>query len=350
MVKAGFKPLEPYKNANSKWKCECLKCGKNVSITYGNIRSGFSGRKECCSPVAVHSKKEAIKKFATQGFILLQPYTTSNAYLKVECKKCGRISKRSYQSLEKRGKKLKCVWCANLRKDPKDIVRLMKRNGFRPTTPYVGANKSWKCICLKCKKLVTTSYSNIRDGGGCGYCAKNIIDPKDARKNMISWGYKPLEPYKGNHKNWKSMHIPCKNIVNPQYAQLQQGMGGCRHCAEWGFQYDKESYLYLITHQKLAAHKVGIGNIAKSRKADRLHRLGIEGWKEFRVWKFSEGRIALDIEKQVLKILRSDMKLVAPLRKEQIRNEGYSETVEADSITLVELEKIIKRVIKQRTH
>jgi hypothetical protein len=346
MIKAGFEPLEPYKNAHSKWKCKCLKCGKNISITYGNIRSGFSGRKQCCSPVAVHSKEEAIKKFATQGFILLQPYTISSAYLKVECKKCGKISKRSYQSLETRGKKPKCVWCANLRKDSKEVVAFMTKNGLKPKTPYKGANEPWKCICLKCKKEVSSSYASVRDGSGCGYCKKNIVDPKDARKNMISWGYKPLEPYKNNHKNWKSMHIPCKNIVNPTYAQLQQGNGGCRHCAEWGFQYDKESYLYLITHNKLGAHKIGIGNVAKKLKADRLHRLKIEGWKIHKVWNFDEGKKALIFEKRIFQVLRKELQLPIFLSKDQIRNEGYSETINADSITLLELEKIIKKVIK----
>jgi hypothetical protein len=346
MKKAGFQPLEPYKNANSKWKCKCLKCGKSVSITYGNIRNGNSGRKQCCSSVAVISKHDAIKKFAAQGFILLQPYTTSSASLKVRCKKCQKISKRSYQSLQVRGKKPRCVWCANLRKDPVEVVQFMKENGFKPTTSYKGANESWRCLCLKCKKIVKTSYASVRDGRGCGYCKKNIIDPKDARKNMISWGYKPLEPYKGTHENWKSMHIPCKNIVNPQYAQLKQMMGGCRHCAEWGFQYDKESYLYLITHKKLGAHKIGLGNIAKKLKADRLHRLKIEGWEVSRVWNFNEGKKALMFEKQIFRILRKDLKLPIFLSKDQIRNEGYSETIDADSITLSELEMIIKKVVK----
>jgi len=40
------------------------------------------------------------------------------------------------------------------------------------------------------------------------------------------------------------------------------------------------------------------------------------------------------------------MKLPIFLTKKQIRNEGYSETINSDSITLLELEKIIKKVIK----
>jgi hypothetical protein len=172
-----------------------------IKVRYGNIRYGFSGRKQCCSPVAVIPKKEALKKFDKHGFILLEPYTTSSKALNVICKKCGKKSKRSMQSLERDGKKLRCVWCANLRKDSKEVIAFMTKNGLKPKTPYKGANEPWKCICLKCKKEVSSSYASVRDGSGCGYCKKNIVDPKDARKNMISWGYKPLEPYKNNHKN-----------------------------------------------------------------------------------------------------------------------------------------------------
>ena len=346
MLKAKFQPQEPYKGANTPWKVKCLLCEKVIKVRYGNIRYGFSGRKQCCSPVAVIPRKEALKKFDKHGFILLEPYTTSSKALNVICKKCGKKSKRSMQSLERDGKKLRCVWCANLRKDSKEVIAFMTKNGLKPKTPYKGANEPWKCICLKCKKEVSSSYASVRDGKGCKYCAGNFIDPKDAESNMINWGYKPQEPYKGTHHNWKSIHIPCGNIVSPEYAQIQQGFGGCRHCAEWGFQYDKQSYLYLITHKQLKAHKVGIGNVAKKLKADRLHRLKIEGWELFKKWDFDEGKKALKVEQQIFKVLREDMKLPIFLTKNQIRNEGYSETINAEDITLLELEKVIRKVLK----
>ena len=346
MLGAKFQPQEPYKGANTPWKVKCLLCGKVVKVRYSNIRYGFSGRKKCCSPVAVIPKKEALKNFDKHGFSLLEPYTTSGKALSVKCKKCGKKSKRSMQSLERNGKKQRCVWCANLRKDSKEIVAFMIKNGLKPKTAYKGANEPWSCVCLKCKKEVSPSYASIRDGKGCKYCARNFIDSKDAERNMINWGYKPQEPYKGTHHNWKSLHIPCGNIVSPEYAQIQQGLGGCRHCAEWGFQYDKESYLYLITHDKLGAHKIGIGNRAKKLQADRLHRLKIEGWEIYKVWNFDHGKKALMIEKQIFQVLRKKLQLPIYLSKDQIRNEGYSETINADSITLLELEEIIKKAIK----
>ena len=351
MLDAKFQPQEPYKGANTPWKVKCLLCGKVIKVRYGNIRYGFSGRKQCCSPVAVIPKKEALKEFDKHGFILLEPYTTSSKALNVKCKKCEKKSKRSLQSLVRAEKKMRCVWCANLRQDPKKLIDIMLKYDLEPLEPYKGANESWKCKCLRTGKTVSPSYSSIRRSKNhvCKFCGQNFVDPREANKFMISKGYKPQVPYTTVHTNWESIHIPCGNIVSPQYAQIQQGFGGCRHCAEWGFQYDKRSYLYLITHKKLKAHKVGIGNIAIKQKADRLHRLKIEGWELFKKWDFDEGKKVLKVEQQIFKVLRDDMKLPIFLTKNQIRNEGYSETISADSITLLELEKIIKKVIKNNS-
>jgi len=164
---------------------------------------------------------------------------------------------------------------------------------------------------------------------------------------MISKGYKPQVPYTTGHTNWESIHIPCGNIVSPQYAQIQQGFGGCRHCADYGFQYDKKSYLYLITNPSLNAHKVGIANVAKRTKGDRLRRMQNDGWVVFKVWDFDEGKIVLNIETEIFKILRIDMKIPQYLSAGEMKHEGETETVDAELITLLQLEKIINKVIRR---
>ena len=105
------------------------------------------------------------------------------------------------------------------------------------------------------------------------------------------------------------------------------------------------SYLYLITHKELGSHKVGIGNHKK--KNDRLGRFRIYGWETHKVWEFETGEEALKIEKEVFKILRKEMKLPIFLSNEDMpKTQGHSETVDADSITLLQLEKIINKVIR----
>jgi hypothetical protein len=163
---------------------------------------------------------------------------------------------------------------------------------------------------------------------------------------MVASGYKPLLAFENVHANWKSIHLPCGNTVYPQYSQIQQGFGGCRHCAKWGYQYDKESYIYLITHPQLESHKIGIANTSKLKKNDRLHRHQKGGWLVFKTWYFEEGRTVEKIEKEVFRILRSEMRIKQHLSRSEMRYAGETETISADSITLLELEKIIKKVIR----
>ena len=109
------------------------------------------------------------------------------------------------------------------------------------------------------------------------------------------------------------------------------------------------SYLYLITHDEFNSHKVGIGNVRSIKRSweDRLEKFKREGWQTYKVWQFKTGGEALKIEKAVFKVIRKDLKLPIHLSKEQMpKTEGQSETVDADSITLLQLEKIIKKVIK----
>ena len=45
--KAKLEPLEPYKNARTKWKCKCLKCGETVTPTFHNLEQGNGGCINC---------------------------------------------------------------------------------------------------------------------------------------------------------------------------------------------------------------------------------------------------------------------------------------------------------------
>ena len=40
MLKAGLKPLEPYKSDRTPWKCACQKCKEIVFPTYKSVKNG----------------------------------------------------------------------------------------------------------------------------------------------------------------------------------------------------------------------------------------------------------------------------------------------------------------------
>jgi hypothetical protein len=168
---------------------------------------------------------------------------------------------------------------------------------------------------------------------------------------MLSVFLEPLEPYKSAQARWKCKCLKCGNIVYPQFNNVQQDNGGCGYCSKKGIDLNKPSYLYLITHEVLGAHKIGIGNVQEKMRVDRLKgNRGFlsNGWKIHKIWQFKNGAEATKVETAVFKVVRKDLKLKPYLSKEDMpKTRGESETVSADSITLLQLEKIIRKIISE---
>jgi hypothetical protein len=189
-------------------------------------------------------------------------------------------------------------------------------------------------------------YNNVRKGSTCVYCSKRRTDETTAIKFMLEADLQPLEPYSGNKIPWKSKCLKCAQIVYPRWNDVQKGHSGCNYCAPKGINLNKPSYVYLITHQGLMAHKVGIGNHKKLN--DRLGRFRKFGWQTYKKWEFETGQAALEIEREVFRILRIELGLPIYLSFDDMKKtQGHTETVEADAITLPELERLINGVINR---
>ena len=234
----------------------------------------------------------------------------------------------------------------NKKTDPNDAVALMIKNGFKPLEPYKSYQARWKNRCMTCKKIVYTSYGNQKaKKRKCQYCANNKLDTKKIISAMKKAGVKPLEPYKKYNSRWKCKCIKCGKIVYPSWDTVNQGKGSCRYCAKYGINYNTPSYVYLITHYELNAHKVGFGNHKK--REDRLSRFNKKGWKTHKVWQMETGGKAVDIEKEIFRIIRKELSIPIYLTKADMPHTGgQAETMNADLISLLELEKIVKKVIK----
>ncbi len=288
MLKAGLKPLEPYKKSSAKWKCLHIECGEIVYPRYDGIKQGQTG----CRPCGYKNQ--------------FQPY-----------------------------------------KITADVATaLMIKNGFKPQEPFKSYQSPWKCKCLKCGKIVYTTYGNQKQKKRkCVFCVGKRLDPKKAIAVMKKAGVKPLEPYKKFNSRWKCKCLKCGKIVYPSWDTVNQGKGACRYCVKYGINYNVPSYIYLITHYQLNAHKVGFGNHKK--REDRLQRFNKKGWKTHKVWQMNTGGEAVDIEKEIFIIIRKELNIPIYLTKADMPHTGgQAETMDADLITLLELEKIINKVIK----
>jgi hypothetical protein len=425
MLKAGFKPLEPYKSALSNWKCLHLSCGETVFPRYNSIQQGRGGCLTCGHLIGKTktrlSKSELNSRLKRKQLKLIGEYETVDKPFKIQCLICRKYSETTISTLSKKSRGEGCEKCrrqtAGLLPNKVATEEMIKK-GLTPLEAYKSYKTPWLCKCKVCKKVKKISRESVRRRSiqfqGCSQCAKksqdkkrikdseeivlkrfrdknlkltgayikasqavevecltcghtfetmglsltrqkyscakcagNYVNPIEAKKFMMLNGYKPKVEFPGAHTSWKSKHLLCGNDAAPSYTTIKSGNGGCKHCAKYGFQYSKPAYLYLITKPAINSHKIGIANPAKSKRSDRLYRFQYHGWQVFKIWNFKTGKVAEQVENLILLELRIKKKIPIYLSKAEMSGQGgHTETMSADSITLLELEKIIKKAIK----
>jgi hypothetical protein len=206
MISAGLKPLEPYKSANSDWKCKCATCKNEVISRYNRVQQGFG------CPICAYraggmkirlSEETALKKLSEYNLEALEPY------------------------------------------DKSDI--------------------NWKCRCLLCGEIVFPKLKNLQRGdGGCYSCGmkkagqKNTLTQEEAMLVVTTAGFEPLEPYKNALSKWKLRHKICNSIVYAKFNSINSKSVdrlGCAVCA--GKQVQKGLNDLLTTHPQISLEATG---------------------------------------------------------------------------------------------
>lgn len=182
-------------------------------------------------PAKVDPKKaQAVMKLA--GLKPLEPYLHSKHPWKCIHIKCGRVVSPLYNHIQKgQGP---CKYCAGVAVMPDEAEQLFLSKGLKPLVPYPGGNKiPWKSIHLACGRTVSPKYNIIQSGesSGCKHCGEGYVDPEEAFQLFLSRDLQPLVPYPGSARPWKSIHLICGSEINPRYTHIKAGRIGCPVCA-----------------------------------------------------------------------------------------------------------------------
>ncbi len=324
----GFITYGPYPGALSKWRVKCVKC-KNEFETYFYSTENSRGCK-FCSGTEVDVPK-AILRMRELNLEPLIPYPGASVGWKSRCLICQRIVSPSWSHLRYRNNG--CAYCSRRRVDKEDILFLLKTQRIRPIGMYVNGKTPWHCQCLKCKKKIFVRISDVRAGqSGCIYCAGGKVDEVDAIKLADKCGYIPLARYPGANAPWKCRCKVCGKDSAPRYTTMQQRNGGCRFCKIGGFDFKEPAIIYLITNDKLGAHKIGVAGAVKHNQRLAKHRA--QGWRVYKHREFKVGEQAFKVEQGVITWLFGKKNLAPFLAPEQMPQGGSSETVDAEGIDL----------------
>lgn len=330
MTQAGLIPQKPFPGSNKPWQSKCQKCKKTTSPTFWNVYKGTGCK--YCSGRAVDSK-DAVEAMKKRGLEALAPFPGATKGWLVRCLKCKREFNAVFHSLRTKNG---CKYCSGVAVVEREILEKMKQLNLKPLEPYKSAKIPWKCKCLVCNHIVQPTWSRIKQGRGhCAFCSQRRVDVTLAFKFMSDINLKPLVDFPGSNKPWLSICLVCDSEVSPRWSDLRQGQGACSNCADYGLNYQKPGYLYLITNSKLRAHKVGIANSYKSKKFDdRLYRHQKKGWELFNKIEFSTLQEASALETKLLNWLRVEVGLPFNLSSKQMPQGGHTETVSSVEISL----------------
>jgi len=389
-ISRNFQPLIPYPGSHKPWKSIHLVCGSEAQPSFGKIKSGRTGCR-VCSGMEIITQEKAFAFFRSKGLEPKEKFRGPHKPWKSVHKVCGRTVSPRWANVQQ-GSGV-CEYCSGKKVDMKEVKQLLKGNKLKPLVPYPGGKVGWRCIHLPCGREVSPTYGALKNGQGpCDFCAKNMVGEEEAyallKKNKYtplidfpggskSWpcihtvcgtkvevkaaylrrgnvgcsfcagtkpitaaaankmyksrGFKPLEPFINVRTPVQSIHLVCGKKVSPTYGSLRSG-SGCKYCSIGGINLLAPAYLYLITHNSLNSHKIGIGGIDSSM--DRLEKHKKQGWETYRQLDLDTAEEAYEIEQAVLTWLRFDLGLQQYLLPKQMPQGGHTETVDASEIDL----------------
>lgn len=358
--------LVPYKNYKQKLKCRCLRCKKIVHRSISSIKSTKTqiGCQRCSlqikSEASGMQEVEAREIFSSLGLIPTGQFAGSQKKWQSVCIRCGSLNffAPSYlRNASKRyGFKIGCPYCRNHRMQTGDMNKLFNKFGLKPMEAYKKNSVAIKFECLKCGSVTKQSLGNIQKkqrlgtrSYGCPGCSfkemgsRYAVSHSEVKHRFAMVGLELIGAYSNARNYMECKCAKCGAITKQSLNGVNNGKT-CKFCSEKGLALATPSHLYLIQHKKFESFKVGIGNIG--RKNDRLQIHIKQGWDLLQKWNFESGKEAQEVETRVFKHIRGNKKLPIHLSKDHMPQGGWSETINADSITLPELEKIIKKEIR----
>ncbi len=268
----GLEPKEKFKGPHHPWKSIHTACGRKVSPRWANVQQGSSGCSYCSgNKVDVKEAKALLKKLDLKP---LEPYKDNKSPWKCIHTKCGNEVSPSYNSL--RNGQGGCESCGKNMVTRAVAYELLKKNKYTPLIDFPGGSFPWLCLHNVCGTKVEVKAAYLRKGNiGCSFCSgTKPITVTQANKFFKSRGFKPLEPFTNARTPMRSIHLVCGREVNPTWGSLRAS-GGCKYCSVSLVNLIAPAYFYLITNKDLNAHKVGIsGHGATVNRLERHKKLG----------------------------------------------------------------------------
>jgi hypothetical protein len=211
-----------------------------------------------------------------------------------------------------------------------------------------GSHKILPWVCPKGHNWNARVYKRS-NGSGCPICANQIVlpgfnDMATTHPELIAefdFGRNestaPDKIIAGTNKKVWWVCIAGHSWSASGSARIQGR--GCPSCATRGYRPSQAGILYFIENRGLNAKKVGITN--KEARTDRLRTFKLSGWAVIQTFSDDDGQLIADVERELLRWIRIDLRLPSYLESAAMSSTGGStETFSGDLDSRLVLEKI----------
>lgn len=246
MREAGLIPDEAYKNAETKWKVTCAKCGKKSAIAFRHISSGsIKGCAHCAldKKQDFENKEEIIfQKIEALDYTIVpgEKYQGKRKPIAVICNLCGSKNKFNVGYLVAKDIKRGCKTCANnqLSLNAEICEMRFKYANLRPLDKVTKASQKVNYECLICGHLGACTANSLHTGRGCFKCGKARggekarVPVKQVIAEFAKYDLRVVGDYKSIASPLECLCLKCNRKVKKSYATLVKGKNGCQYCSE----------------------------------------------------------------------------------------------------------------------
>ncbi|MGF1427495.1 helix-turn-helix domain-containing protein [Kitasatospora sp. LaBMicrA B282] len=253
MIAKNVWPISPWPTAAKPWLSVCMDCGQYVTPIYRNVMQPGRGGCEPCGRARAVAKRKvpahvALAELRAKGVEPLTDYPGIDVPWPSQCRSAlcpglwqGQPADISPRLSDARLATISaCKYCAGIAIRPERAVYEMIQRGVQPLAPYRKATTPWPCRCLTCRAEVSPTYANVvlNGQGGCLPCSGRArVSEAQAHAEMLAAGARPLEPYPGVNKHWRSLCLaphcpgPTDRLIHPRLGWIRRGAQACKWCA-----------------------------------------------------------------------------------------------------------------------
>lgn len=217
---------------------------------------------------------------------------------------------------------------------------------LRPSDLVAGTNRF---IWWKCKEGHRWKARGAKrlSGQGCPTCTNRIL--KTGFNDLLTkhpeiaatWDLKknsPMKPEQVLYGTHEKFWWVCDLGHSWQTSPTTRTRTNCPRCANSGFDQSQPGIFYLIENKMYLSRKVGIANT----KSDRIETWKKNGWRILLTHESDNGLLILNLETEILRWLRKDLKLPQHLGQAEMgRFGGGSETFSMEGVSK---ERVIKKI------